>query len=488
MLGGLLDEAIELAKDPSNKVLFLHCGGIQNMCLFNREGSKPLCSLCSHTTSKVIRGYKNIESKSLREFIPNDIIKTPEFSYDNVEELRAVSYRGVAIGLSVHSNYITCTRNLNVAINENSRSYFDCHLNQCVRMVDAVYNVFDQFKPDIVYTYNGRFEEVRPLYDICEGLGIHYVLSEVFPTGTPRWYKVQYDNHFTLDIKYFVELREYCWNHYKLSEQEKIALGKSFFERRRNAEFAGDKIYVKNQIAGKIPPINPKKINIAIMNSSEDEFASIGGEWEKLKIFPNQYEGIIYLLENAPKNIHFYLRIHPNLKNITYGYHRKLWSLESKYSNITVIRGDSDISTYSLIDAVDKVISFGSTTGIEAAYWGKPSILMGPSFYYYDEICYVPKNKEEILGLLRSELKPKYNMNLLKYGAYILDSNPVVIPDKNIDCISNPHSFLGVKYHTSPFINFAGGERLTGFIIATCRKVLGSKIFSKYTVPLEEEL
>lgn len=486
MYSGLLDEAIELAKNPSNEVLFLHCGGVQEMCLFNRNGSKPLCALCSHATSKVIKKYKNISSRSLSDYCRTKQFKDHPFDYSSVEDLRAIKYKGVSIGLSVHANYITCTRNLDVAINERSKVYFDAHLRQCVRMVDAVYTLIEEYKPDCVYTYNGRFEEVRPFYDICTQLGIHYILSEVFPTGTPRWHKVQFDNHFTLDIKYFLELREYCWNHYNLTEKEKEALGRSFFEKRRNAQYAGDTIYVKQQILGKLPEFIPNKTNVAIMNSSEDEFASIGGEWEKLKIFPNQYEGIVFLLENAPANIHFYLRIHPNLKDIKYGYHTKLWDLENKYANITVIRGDSDISTYSLMDSVDKVICFGSSAGLEASYWGKPSILLGPSFYYYDDVCYVPHDKNEILELLSESLESKSNINLLKYGAYVLDSSPIFVPDRNIDCISNPRSFIGIKYHSCPTVSMWCGERVTGFLLAVLRAFWGSRIFHRFVIPLEE--
>lgn len=485
MFSGLLDEAIEFAKDPNNSVLFVYCGGIHEMCLFNTNGSKPLCSLCSHCTSKVVRAF-GLEPKPLADYLNKDDIKYNKFDYESVEDLRAITYRNVLIGMSVYSNYITCTRNLSALINSNSKRYFDAHLRQSARMVDAVYNLLDSFNPDVVYTYNGRFEEVRPFYDICSHEGRNYVLSEVFPKSASEWNKIQFYNHLPLDIDYFNELREYCWTHYDMSEEDKIALGNKFYENRRNSVFSGDKLYVKDQVIGKIPPMDPAKINIAIMNSSEDEFASIGGEWENLKLFDNQLQGILFLLNNAPSNVHFFIRIHPNLKDVKYKYHTALWDLEKQFGNVSVIRGDSDISTYSLIDAVDKVICFGSTVGIESAYWGKPSILLGPSFYYYDDVCYVPKSKDDLLSLLSQDLPAKRNLNLQKYGAYIINSDPIILPEKNIPCVANSRSFLGIHYHSCPIIKFWCGEKMTGWIIAVLRALFGVSLFNRYSIPTEE--
>ena len=50
-LGALMDEAIHLAKDNNNKVLFAYCGGIKSLCDFNRKGSRPICSGLRHAGS-----------------------------------------------------------------------------------------------------------------------------------------------------------------------------------------------------------------------------------------------------------------------------------------------------------------------------------------------------------------------------------------------------------------------------------------------------
>ena len=481
MFGGLLDEAIELKKNPENDVLFAYCGGINEMCIkINESGSSSLCKFCSKCTHKILEQY-GIESIPLSKYLKGTKVS---FDYENADELRKIKYRDVQIGLSIMSNLISSTRNLNPLIDSETKKYFDAHLQQNVRFVDSLYSLIEEFMPDVIYSFNGRFEEVRPLYDICVCKKIKCVLSEIiFREG--RSQKVQFIDNLPHDIKYNLERRNYCWDNYKMTEEQKLALGHSFFKKRRNGEESGDiAIYVAGQKEGNFSGFDKSKINIAIFNSSEDEFAAVGGDWDALKVFSTQLEGIEYLLKNADPRIHFYIRVHPHLKTIPYKYHKELYKLPEKYNNVTVIPANSDASTYTIMENCDKVVCFGSTMGMESAYWGKPSILLGPSMYYYDDVAYTPKSKEEALELLVKPLEVKKNLQLLKYGAYYLDTSPLILDEKNIDCRSFPHKLLGKEYHSAKYINFMGGEILTAIYIALNRYFKQKK--GPYTIPLIE--
>lgn len=483
-MGMLLDEAIELSKDKNNNVLFVYCGGLNEMCLFNRKGSKPLCHFCSNCTKKVLSQY-NVPCRPLTDYY----IQSSEnhvFGYNSSSSLRKITYRDVNIGLSIMSGYISGFRNLSPAINEGSRKYFDAHLAQNVRYVDAFYNLLAQFSPDVVYSFNGRYEEVRPVFDICMAKKVKLVLSEGF-IKDGRWQKLFYINHLPHDIKYLMERRNYCWDHYEMTDEEKIELGNSFYQNRRHGKYAGDKIYVKDQTAGKVPPIDTTKMNIAIMNSSEDEYASVGGDWDDLQFFPSQYEGILFMLENATPNMHFYLRIHPNLKGINYKYHTALLQLGERHKNITVIPAESDISTYSLLDKMDKMVCFGSTMGIESVYWKKPVILLSAGLYYYDDICYLPKDKDEFLKLLGASLEPKYNESVIRYGAWSMNQDPLIIPNNNVDFQGERPILFGRPFSVVPFISFFINKRMTGIYIAIMRALFGASFFNRYETPLVEE-
>lgn len=481
-MGGLMDEAIELAKNPENEVLFVYCGGLNNMCLFNRGGSSHLCKFCSSCTKRIIEQY-GIHSKPLTDYSTEGDGELIPF--DNLKTLRSLTYRDVNVGLGIMSSYISATRNMNPVLNSDTIPYFEAHVRQMTKMIDAVYKMFEIEQPDIVYNFNGRYEEVRALYDITQALNIKAVMTE----GTRKdgkWVKVHFEDHLPHDIKNWVKRRDYNWDHLNMTKDEKIKIGESFFYNRRHGIYAGDKIYVKGQKDGNIPPIDKSKINIAIMNSSEDEFAAVGAEWDSLKYFPTQNEGIIWLLENSDPRIHYYLRIHPNLKDIPYKYHTDLLNLGNKYSNITVIPGNSVVSTYTLLDNMDKVIVFGSTMGIESAYWKIPTINLGPAMYYFDGICYEPKDNDDLKRLLVSRLKPLYSDSFLKYGAVIMNNDPLIIPTHNIVLQPKERKLLGFKYHSTPFINFLFNEKITSLYIAMIRKVLGWRTFNKFEVPVKE--
>ena len=79
------------------------------------------------------------------------------------------------------------------------------------------------------------------------------------------------------------------------------------------------------------------------------------------------------------------------------------------------------IDTYALMDAADIVVTFGSTIGAEAAFWGKPVVLLGNSFYDRLEGFYVPATHEEAIVLLQQDLQPIPSKDVLKYGYWELE-------------------------------------------------------------------
>ncbi len=74
--------------------------------------------------------------------------------------------------------------------------------------------------------------------------------------------------------------------------------------------------------------------------------------------------------------------------------------------------------TYRLMRSCEKVLTFGSTTGIEAVYWGRPSVLAGMSYYREMDATYNPNTHDELVQLLRADLAPRAQLPALKYGFY----------------------------------------------------------------------
>ena len=255
---------------------------------------------------------------------------------------------------------------------------------------------------------------------VAKGNNIEYIVTEKFnmPDGEIRINNFHNNIPHSYDAIYMKTLE--AWDN---AGENAVEIGKAFFENRRNAKYAGDKIYTKDQVAGMLPEgFDIGKRNISIFNSSEDEFFAISKEWDQSVIFPSQYEGLKTIFEHYKddETIHFYLRIHPNLKNVPWKSHTLLYGL--KYKNVTIIAPNSPISSYTLMDNSEKVIIFNSTIGLESTFWGKPVIALNKCTYSYLKLTYTPTTEEEVYQLIDDKKLPAINNpeNCYKAACYFL--------------------------------------------------------------------
>ena len=94
--------------------------------------------------------------------------------------------------------------------------------------------------------------------------------------------------------------------------------------------------------------------------------------------------------------------------------------LERREPNLTVIAADSPISTYAMMRKATRVVSFGSATGIEATYWGRPSILGYRSYFDTLGSIHIPKSHDEMMRLIVSDdTPPADKRGALMYGHYM---------------------------------------------------------------------
>lgn len=135
------------------------------------------------------------------------------------------------------------------------------------------------------------------------------------------------------------------------------------------------------------------------------------------------------------------------------------------------------------VDSVDKVIVFGSSMGAEAAYWGKPTILLRGMFYYYLNICYTPQTFEELNRMLREELSPKNRFPAIQYGYFILYRTVIAQPFQYIPMDTVRIPFFGKRILTTAYPTLFGSAALMQIfrscIVIFCRKFLG-----RFQIPL----
>jgi hypothetical protein len=221
------------------------------------------------------------------------------------------------------------------------------------------------------------------------------------------------------DLEVYQRSMEKLWN--QADPEEREAVGASLFEEKAKGIERQWYSYVTEQKKGQLPDgWDPACRNIAVFMSSEFEYAAVGPEWLN-KLYKDQNEGlerIVASLEAADAPAHLYIRMHPHMRGIHNANLTRTRAIRSPKA--TVIPPESPISSYALLWACDKVLTFGSTVGIEAVYWGKPSVIAGPSYYHHLGATYNPADHEELIALLLAELKPKSKEAALKYGYHEL--------------------------------------------------------------------
>lgn len=414
-------------------VTYVLCDGCLGICNNNLGRSKTVCKVCYEKSKLVTKNFpKSIKVKNLSDYdslIDKSELKDLHYQYDSVEDIKKITFHSVHIGYGCLSSYIYRTRNVNPLIDDEFRKFFDFFLLKSCYLTLLQEKVLTEIKPIEITFFNGRFSDSRPLFDLAKKYNIHSRACDNVYLNSDRYVKTSFYDSLPQNMSLQQQLIRSAWDSPFVPLYEKEQIGRWFFESKIKQKFSADRNYTKDQELGKLPDDwDSKKKNYVIFNSSQDEYASVDEEWDNANLFKEQIDGVKFICDTLAKekcDAHVYLRIHPNLRDVKYKYHTDLLSLPRKYKNLTVIDGNSNISSYTLMDAADKVIVFASTIGIEAAYASKKVILLAGTVYDFLNIAYKPSNTNELREmLLNDDLPVLDNYNCLKYGFSVL--NPTV--------------------------------------------------------------
>ena len=395
--------------ENGDEVHFLRCSGDLLTCEPNPDHLESTCMLCKSSFKRGM-GYINIPKKNIHELFLTKFtqkVNLPKFS--SINELKEYKIGNVDFGMAVAASLISRIREPEPDMNPNMK-IVEKDAMTSVAVYYSVKYYLRKIKPDVFYVFNGRFAALRPALRAAQSSGIKTFVHE--RAGVLQKYSLAEDT-YPHDIEYQKKQIEMCWdNNSDLDEKKKVAV--RWFENRRKGQDQSWYSFTKSQKSNALPEsFDISKRNIAIFNSSEDEFAAIAG-WQN-PIYNNQNDAVKQIINaNVDKNIRFHLRIHPNLKNINNSQTTELRNLSAP--NLIVIPADSEVDSYELADKCEKIITFGSTMGIEAVYSIKPSILVGRSLYEGLSSTYIPTNHNELIYLINADLKPGNIVGALKYG------------------------------------------------------------------------
>jgi hypothetical protein len=336
-----------------------------------------------------------------------------EASFPDAAALAAYSVDGFDVGAAVASSLISELRDPNPSTVAHAGAVRG-FVTSAVQLYRATLAWLERNPVDRVYVFNGRFAHTRAVLRACQARKVDCWLHE---RGHDIATYGLFKNALPHEIAHVEARMREAWAAAEgRPDREQIA--SSFFEDRAGGIGHAWHSFTAYQDASLLPANwAAAKTRVVLYNSSEDEFAAIGDEWRHT-VYESQLDGVRRIARDLEgrDGVHLFVRMHPNTRTMSPAEVEKWTSLRSPA--LTVIPPESKVSTYALLQAADLVLTFGSTVGIEAVFFGKPSILAGPAYYARLGGTYNPASHDELMALLRPGLPARDRTAALMYGFY----------------------------------------------------------------------
>lgn len=422
---------LEIARrylDDNWEVTFLQCRRSLPVCTQNRGHIRTVCYNCMSRYSAGITwlGPGKVDVQDflfLAEEERKAIAYLAKLSFTTVEEVRAIVLDGVEVGVAALSTLITLIRTPQPDVVKN-RALIIKYLQAAATSFYSVRNQIRFHCPDAFVLFNGRFAELFGALRAAQGESIALFVHE--RSGVLERYSLTPDVS-PHDLSTAKRIIEEIYAGSVLPDTDKQTIASGWYDDRRAGKSQSWYSFSSHHQSGLLPPFSPGKLKIAIFNSSEDEMEAFE-EW-KNPLYASQTDGLRLIISFIEQlgTFQCFLRIHPNLAGFDNAQTRDTERLALDHPTLTVIAADSPVSSYELIDACDLIITFGSTVGIEAAFAGKHSVLLGRSQYESLGCCSVPSSHVEFIILLSrfakgdTELFPDpvaRREGAIKYGFY----------------------------------------------------------------------
>jgi len=407
-------DLIEKHLADGDEVHMLACNAELHSCECNKQHILAECARCigsrQHGISLLSQKIKIIPIiKSCR--IPKALKK----QVSSIDELKRLCVDGYDIGESVYSSLVDRTSNTHPDVIQEAKN-ISSMLGDSYKVWMQALSVLSKKEYDRVYVFNGRFNTTRPWIRACQKTSTPFYTHErMMKLGRVSLT----DGTLPHDPLIYSDLIE---SHHKRSNDnvENYKEGVEFFEERPKGIDSGWHSFITKQKRLKMPRgWDPQKRNIVFFGSTESELVGLRSITPE-GMYKNQSDALIDLIPKLIKkdeNFRFYLKVHPNSEA-----EKNKWWEDDKITGIehlTVIRPDSDVSTYDLLSACEKSLCWNSTIGVEATFWEKPSIVLELGMYSGIDAVYEPRCKDEAIEMLVSHLMPKPKCNAIKYGSYM---------------------------------------------------------------------
>ena len=308
--------------------------------------------------------------------------------------IRRLVYRGAPVGraiVQVHPDNRTPSNDHY----EWPRAWVETSIRSYAYVFDQVLELIESTKRTNLTVFNGRFLHDAAAAAAAESLDIPVLFFDYGGHDT--------DFDLTIDATHdWSALQVRMKKMYNAWDpEERDVVGGKWFDDRRGHTDMTNALFTENQTIGCGIDVPQGKKVVVYFSSSGDEIAELDVDWGEY--FQGQ-EGALAAVAQACRDIgntYFVVRTHP---------HKRVKPRQDVIDWHEAVSGASpdlhldewsDVDSYTLMEQADVVVTFGSTTGVEAAYARRPVIVMGPSAY--DELgCAVRvRTQEELMAAIQ---------------------------------------------------------------------------------------
>jgi hypothetical protein len=287
--------------------------------------------------------------------------------------IRQLSYRGSGMGrsiLQVHPTDDTPIRDDYV--------WPSAYLNEAMRSYAWAYDqsraLIEQRGITTVVVYNGRFTHDRAVAAAAEAIGAQTLY---YDTGG-------YETDFDLTVA-----TTHDWQHLQVRMKEmyetwgddRDEVGSKWFIDRQTHADANNAIFVAHQERGYLADLPEAKQLVVFFSSSGEEIAELELDWDE---YLQSQESALRQLAKACRErpgTRLVVRTHPHM-GLKPKDDLKHWmaAVEAAAPDLH-FDPFSKVDSYALMRRADVVFTYGSTSGVEAGFIGRPVAVMGPSAY-----------------------------------------------------------------------------------------------------------
>lgn len=358
-----------------DRVTVVHCEAELGSCLANPSGNRFPCFTCR---SRAARGFDTVGLDPAL-LLPLDLrpIEVPQFS--TLHELMEYRHRGVAIGRAAASSLISILRDPRPDVAAHA-DLAETLASTAAAIYDSSARLLSSMRPDLTYVFNGRFASTQPIIEACRVLGLEFATHEAgYEVGTYRLVR----NGTVHELEVMKHQMHSTWDSGRDEPETRGEIAREFFVGRRYGGH-GDSLeeyqFARSQTRDFLGKLQDRvERQIVIFNSSEDEFAAAMSF--RNPVFADQMDALDAIVRHPwPSSWRIVLRVHPNLIGVDNHQTARIDALAAN-DDLAVVPAASPVDSYALIDNSDVVVTFGSTIGAEAMYWGKPSVLVGRAIY-----------------------------------------------------------------------------------------------------------